>query len=285
MLVFLNLCKGLDRLGAKYRVNDYGYINKHSDELACIIGKPFVLDKIKWKNPILLGASVYSHPVDDLNLLMRFDVRKILVPGPWMEEMCKPYWGDTVSCWPVGIDTYQWKPCADDNKNIDILLYDKVRWNHDYYQNQLLEPIRQRLIDNKINFQEIRYGHYQENDFRELLKRCKAMVFLCEHETQGIAYQQALSAGVPILAWDRGGPWQDPAYYPDKVVFGPVTAVPYWDERCGDKFTDAADFEYKLDSFISAVNAGVYKPRDYILENLTLEKCAARYLDFVNECR
>ena len=35
------------------------------------------------------------------------------------------------------------------------------------------------------------------------------MVFLCEHENQDIAYQQALACGVPILAWDRGGYWQD----------------------------------------------------------------------------
>ena len=43
------------------------------------------------------------------------------------------------------------------------------------------------------------------------------MIFLCEHETQGIAYQQALSRNVPILAWDRGGDWQDPTYYPERV--------------------------------------------------------------------
>jgi glycosyltransferase involved in cell wall biosynthesis len=40
------------------------------------------------------------------------------------------------------------------------------------------------------------------------------MVFLCEHETQGFAYQQALSCGVPIIAWDRGGLLQDPKLLP-----------------------------------------------------------------------
>jgi len=33
--VFLNLCAGLDRLGIRYRVNDYGYIARHPDELGC----------------------------------------------------------------------------------------------------------------------------------------------------------------------------------------------------------------------------------------------------------
>ena len=35
------------------------------------------------------------------------------------------------------------------------------------------------------------------------------MIFLVEHETQGIAYQEAMACDVPILAWDQGN-WLDP---------------------------------------------------------------------------
>jgi hypothetical protein len=111
-----------------------------------------------------------------------------------------------------------------------------VRWNHDDFESALIEPIRTTLRKSGCSFREIRYGHYCDADFHQALTQCRAMIFLCEHETQGLAYQQALSCGVPILAWDRGGYWQDPAYYPHKVRFGPVTSVPYWDERCGMKF-------------------------------------------------
>ncbi len=62
--VFLNLCAGLDRVGIRYRVNDYGYIRKHPQELACIIGRPFVLDWFAWKNPLLLGVAMYNHPME-----------------------------------------------------------------------------------------------------------------------------------------------------------------------------------------------------------------------------
>ena len=98
--VFLNLCAGLDGLGVKYRVNDYRHAQKHPDELACIIGKPHVLDKIAWKNPILFGAAVFSHPLADPDLLQRLPIRKVLVPGEWMRQMCEPYWGDKVAAWP-----------------------------------------------------------------------------------------------------------------------------------------------------------------------------------------
>src|SRR5205823_6625794 len=99
------------------------------------------------------------------------------------------------------------------------------------------------------------------------------------HEGQGIAYQQALSCGVPILAWDRGGPWPDPQYYPHRVVYQPVTSVPYWDERCGMTFEEIGRFETTWLGFWERYRAQVFTPRDYILEELTLEKCARAYLD------
>lgn len=284
MRVFLNLCKGLDQLGISYRVNDFAYARRHPNELACIIGKPCVLDMMHWKNPILFGASIYSHPLDDPHLLTRLPIRKILVPGQWMADMCRPWWGDAVQVWPVGIDTAIWQPHLEAQKTFDVLLYDKVRWEHDGYESELINPIREQLIRKGLSFKEIRYGYYNEEDFLSLLAQCRGMIFLCEHETQGIAYQQALACGVPIFAWDRGGPWQDPTYYPDKVIYGPVSSVPYWDERCGEKFIDAGDFANKFELFFDAVDGGAYKPRDYIIENLTLEKCASRYLEFAAEC-
>jgi hypothetical protein len=107
------------------------------------------------------------------------------------------------------------------------------------------------------------------------------MIFVCEHETQGIAYQQALAAGVPVLAWDRGGEWRDPSYYPHRVVFGPVTSVPYFDDRCGRTFTGAEDLTDQLDVFWDGIRRHAYAPRDYVLEALTLERCAEAYLDHV----
>jgi len=280
--VFLNLRKGLDRIGIRYRVNDYAYAKRHPRELACVIGKPFVLDKVRWKNPILFGAAVYSHPTDDPDLLERLPVKKILVPGPWMKHMCEPYWGAAVEAWPVGIDTELWQPASPERKTIDVLLYDKVRWRHEDYESRLIEPIRTLLRGNGLSIAEMRYGHYREEDFLAELSRSRTMVFLCEHETQGIAYQQALSCDVPILAWDRGGPWQDPAYFPNKVVFEPVTSVPYWDTRCGSRFVSVSDFDIEWNEFWERARTGRYTPRDYILENLTVEKCAQRYLEIVD---
>lgn len=283
MRVFLNLCAGLKRIGIPYRINNYRYIQQHPKEVACIIGKPQVLDKINWKNPIILGAAVFSHPCEDPEILNRLPISKILVPGEWTRKMWEPYYSDKVSFWPIGIDTDRWKPAPIDSKDIDILLYDKVRWEHDRYQNELIAPIQSCLERQGLKIAAIRYGFYREEEFHHLLNRSKAMVFLCEHETQGIAYQQALSCGVPILAWDRGGFWQDPCYFPEKVKFAPVSSVPYWDERCGVKFKDISEFPFKLEEFLDKLKRQQFSPRDYILENLTLEKCAQNYVEIVNK--
>jgi glycosyltransferase involved in cell wall biosynthesis len=276
--VFVNLCAGLERLAVPYRVNDYAHVRHNPEELACIIGKPFLLDRFKWRNPILLGAAIYSHPSDDPHLLERLPVRKILVPGPWIKTMFEAYWNGVVKAWPVGIDTDCWMPSTPADKVADVLLYDKVRWDHDRYEVTLIAPIREFLSAQGHTFQEIRYGHYREEEFQRALSDCQTMIFLCEHETQGIAYQQALSCGVPIFAWDRGGAWRDPAYYPHKADFGPVSSVPYWDERCGMKFRDCEDFLTNWRAFWDQVQEERFQPRDYVLENLTLEKCASEYV-------
>ncbi|WP_088242269.1 glycosyltransferase [Calothrix rhizosoleniae] len=281
--VFFNLCAGLERLGISYRVNDYRYIQKHPEEVACIIGKPHVLDKIPWENSILFGASVFSHPCDAPNLFECLPVKKVLVPGKWMKKMWEPYYGNNILAWPVGIDTDTWAPIPLINKDIDILLYDKVRWEHERYEYDLIAPIQSYLYRHGLKVEIIRYGFYQEEEFHSLLARSKAMIFLCEHETQGIAYQQALSCGVPILAWDRGGYWQDPTYFPHRVKFAPVSSVPYWDNRCGVKFKNISEFPVKLDEFLEKLNNQEFVPREYILENLSLERCAQHYLEILEE--
>ncbi|WP_345293613.1 hypothetical protein [Luteimonas vadosa] len=275
--VFLNLCAGLREIGVPFRVNDFRHARRHPDEVACIIGKPFLLDVMAWRNPILFGAAVFSHPIDDPDLFKRRPVRRVLVPGPWMQRMCQPYWGDRVQAWPVGIDTDLWSPQGDVPKDTDLLLYDKVLWDRGQRERDLLEPIRSRLRKAGISFMELTYGRYRERDYREALARCRGMVFLCEHETQGIAYQQALACGVPLLAWDQGGPWRDPSYYPHRVVYGPVTSVPYWDERCGLRFSDAAEFETALEQFMAGLAQADYQPRAYVLQHLRLADRAREY--------
>ena len=280
MMVALQLMRGLERLKIPYRFNDYRYIKKHPEELACLIGKPQLLFERQWPNPVLFGAGVYSHPVECPDLFEKYpNVKKFLVPGEWMRKMCEPYYGNKVLSWAAGIDVDRWRP-AEGRKTTDFLIYDKIRWDHRRFQGSLIQPILKKLDDHQLSYRFIKYGSYRHDELLEGLTCCKAVIFLCEHETQGLAYQQILATDTPVLAWDRGGYWQDPAYYPS-IKYGPVSSVPYWDSRCGEKFVDAGNFEQALLLFTERLKSAYYAPRQYILDHLTLEKSAQAYLDIV----
>ncbi|MDP9048074.1 MAG: glycosyltransferase family 1 protein, partial [Bacteroidota bacterium] len=185
-------------------------------------------------------------------------------------------YGDKVVAWPAGIDTDYWHP-AYTKKKIDFLIYDKIRWERPQQHAELIDPIFKTLNQQKASYHIIKYGNYTHMELIDKLNVSRAVIFLCEHETQGAAYQQILATDTPIMAWDRGGYWQDPYYYPDKIKYQPVSSVPYWDKRCGMKFRDADDFTEKLPVFLNQLSK--FKPRDYILNNLTLERCAEKYLE------
>lgn len=320
---FLNLKAGLDAAGIPYRVNDYRSLRRSPSAVACVVGKPHVIEKIPAGHPIIYGPGVASHPYES-HFWGRSDIRLILIPCEWFKQM---YDRDLpvkipTAVWPAGVETGKWQPEAasreqgaatmeaegvipasqgalwvvekkrsgllkgrlfgeEQKKKFDFLIYDKVRWEYERYERELIEPIREEFRRRGLSFREIRYGYYEEENFRRRLRECRAMVFLCEHETQGFAYLQALSCGVPILAWNRGGHWKDPAYYPHKVKFGPVSSVPYWDEWCGVKFTGIGEFDQKLEEFIHRLNAGQFAPRDYVIKNLELADKAREYLKLV----
>ena len=284
--VFLNLIRGLDLLNVPYRVNDYRFAKKNPASLLCILGKPHVYERCSLPNPIVFGPCLYSHPLGAPPSFLRDSrVKKILVPGNWMAEMCRPAWGDRVVAWPVGIDTDMWRPApqrAQLNHKAKILLYNKILWEKQSFEASLVRPIKSILASKELDVEEIKYGFYEEADFKSALDRCSAMIFLCEHETQGIAYQQALSCGVPILAWDRGGYWQDPEFFPERVRYEPVSSVPYWSERCGIRFSNLVAFEHALSDFLYKQQQGFFDSRSFVLENLSLEKCASAFYGIVN---
>jgi glycosyltransferase involved in cell wall biosynthesis len=275
---FLNLVEGLDRIGTRYRINDFRHIAANRDELACVFGKPHVLARIPARTPILFGTSIYSHPSDHPGLPHERPIRRVLVPSLWARRMFEEVWPGLVSVWPVGIDTARWAPAPDVAKDVDVLVYDKIFWERARYEQELIGPLVRELARRGLRVETLCYGSYEEKDLLDFSRRTRAMVYLSRHETQGIAAQQLMSAGVPVLAWDEGGLWQDPKYFPDRVRFEPVTSVPYWTDTCGERFQGGGDLPEAFDRFWGGVEANAYSPRDLIVEELTLEKQAREYV-------
>jgi len=117
---------------------------------------------------------------------------------------------------------------------------------------------------------------YVENDYLQYLQQAKYGIILDAHESQGFAIEEALSCNTPLLVWCAQTMNQE---YNSGYEPIPCTSVPYWDERCGEIFYKQEEFETQYDEFINKLDT--YKPREYVLENLSVEKCAKRLRELI----
>ena len=252
--VATNLIEGLRRIGETVVENQEG------DLTGCLASwSPRFKDLPR---NTLVGPNLVVIPTDDSELWSLFD--NSLVPCEWVKNYYNffPVTRNTnLHVWPVGINTDLFSP--GNKKDIDCFIYFKNG----------SEDVRRQLISllerKNLSYAEMRYGSYTENDFIEIVRRCRFCVTITSTESQGIAYLEILSMNIPCYVVDKPV-WNDRPGY----VF-PATSAPYFDDRCGIKCSDLSlfgAFLYDLEKF---------KPRDYILDNLTLEKCASEYLSLL----
>lgn len=281
--VFINLCKGLDKLGEDYQINlPFNQLNP-TDKVAILGAGKHCLDGYNQPNKIVAGIGLMTHPSEWPKLCKEYPVAKYLQHSQWAADVYKPYFGnERCDIWPVGIDTDHWKPDTKANKKLDVLIYNKIRWDKEKLNKELRDPIVAYLAKNNLSFKEIVYGNYSEKEFHNLLEQSKAMIFLCEHESQGIACCEALSMDVPVLAWDNGY-----CLDPNRFSWGdsniPATSIPIFNENCGESFKAIDFFENTADIFFKKMNEKEYNPRAFVLQNITLVKSAKTFLNFFNK--
>ena len=144
------------------------------------------------------------------------------------------------------------------------------------------KPEELEFLKCELNKRNVQYAifdyvrRYDENHYLQYLQQAKYGIILDAHESQGFAIEEALSCNVPLLVWCAQTMNQE---YGSRYEPIPCTSVPYWDERCGEIFYKQEEFETKYDEFINKLDT--YKPREYILENLSVEKCAKRFRELI----
>lgn len=285
--VFINLCLGLDKLSIPYEVNP-PFRSLEIGDMVGILGRGRnCLRGYDRPVPIVAGIGLMTYPPEWPDLCERYPVVRYAVASDWINDVYKQYFGDRCTVWPVGIDTDTWRPAGNNHKSVDFLIYNKIQWNYEYYEQSVLAPVRETLNERGISYRELRYMFYRPEDYAEALANCRAMIFICEHETQGLAYQECLSSGVPIIAWDEGT-----CKDPDRLRWGfdniPSTSVPYWDERCGVTFKTATEFPAALDEFLTKAGKNSFDPRGYVLETLSLERRSSEFVGLLkaaSECQ
>jgi hypothetical protein len=275
-VAFGMLVLALRRAGVRVVVNNYALARRHPEHPVGICGYPHILDRWDLPNPAILGPGLFDHPAQAPSLMHDPRFRSYLVPCQWMHDVFEPYYPGQCRTWFGGIDLDHWADGSSHPKDIDVLVYDKIRWNRDEVTRTLAEPVLEEIRRRGLRTHVLVRGAYSVATYRELLQRSRGMLFLCECETQGLAYQEAMASNVPILAWDPEE-WMDPQRVRWSASRITASSVPFFDPRCGERFLDASTFPLALERFLA--RQGGYAPRAFVAEALSFERSAALYLD------
>jgi hypothetical protein len=254
--VVSNLAKGLELNGVEVLHNQLGDYN------GCLQA---------WGTPIaqmdartLVGPNLCVLPNELPWLWSRF--QNMVVPSLWVKEMyesfdCVKNGMTNLHVWAVGIDTGKFSP-SEDKKKWDVLLYVKRR-------EEEAKEIQEYLQRLGLSVVVLTYSKYNEEELIRFARESKCCVLLTKTESQGIAYQEILSIGVPCYVLDKKV-WDDYAGWSFAA-----TSVPYFDERCGIISNNMAEFQKFYDSIAN------YEPRNFVLNNLSISQMGRRYLQLL----
>ena len=198
--------------------------------------------------------AIYIHPSKSAMNVWKNDCKYDSLPLAWV---------------PFGVDTDIYVPGKNDKT--EVIIYFKRR------DPEELAFIEKYLNKKGIkNYKVFRYGSYKENAYIKELNKAAYVIWVGRHESQGFALQEALSMNVPVLVWNTSLMSQEYGCK-DKYndIKSPMETIPYWDVRCGEFFYKKEDFPFYYDLFLSKLK--YYKPRDFIVENLSFDKCRQKF--------
>jgi glycosyltransferase involved in cell wall biosynthesis len=160
----------------------------------------------------------------------------------------------------------------------DCLVYFKRRTNVIY------EKAIQIMKSMNISYTIITYGHYNESTYIDLLSKCKFVLSLDAHESQGFALEEAMSCNVPLLVLDATSLYDETMdgvnssyiHHKPKTLY--ATSVPYWSDECGIKIESIDNLQLSLHKMLETYTS--YTPREYVIRTLSPKMCMKRILDY-----
>lgn len=184
------------------------------------------------------------------------------------------------ACLPFAVDVDRFCPTGAP-RTLECMVYVKRR--HPSTVSAVLEFLRARGVTAPAIYT---YGSYKEPQYLADLQRARYMVVLDAHESQGFALEEAMACDVPLFVLDTTSMYDEvdahgnPTYASMRPKRLTATSVPYWSDTCGKRITDLAELPAAFEEFTAKVAAGEYKPRDYVLAELSPAVCMRRILDY-----
>ena len=73
--------------------------------------------------------------------------------------------------WYAGISTDEWKDTKNNEKSIDVLIYDKIRWEREKTIPFFLDPIKAYLDKKGLSYFVLPYGNITHEIYKDLLSK------------------------------------------------------------------------------------------------------------------
>ena len=256
-----NLIKSLEQENINYAINEEKYEHNFLVQYDATAHEKH--SKIE-QDTTIIGPQVWMFDGYGQFLIQNQNYyKKIIAPSEWVKNKFITKFNlpeDKLAVWPVGIEEFN----NIREPNYDCLIYYKRRDQSE------LDAVKKFLVNNGLSYRMVEYGTYGEDGFKQLVNSAKFCFLINGTESQGIAVQEIMSMGVPIIAWDIKE-WLDQG----EAYRVPASSIPYWDERCGEVFFNINELEVTFSKFYATLDQ--YDPKAFIKDNLSFE-CSVKIL-------
>ena len=263
--VVKNLLMSLDQEKIEYAINEEKYEHNFLLQYNDIAHEKH--SKIEL-DTCIIGPQVWLFDTYGQFLIEHQDYyKKMIAPSQWVKDKFINKFNlpeNKISVWPVGIETFN----NERDITYDCLIYFKRR------EQKELDAVKQFLDSKNLTYKMVEYGGYGEDGFKHLVNQAKFCFLINGTESQGIAVQEIMSMGVPIIAWDIKE-WLDQG----EAYRVPATSIPYWDKRCGEVFFNIDELDVTFSKFYATLNE--YDPKAFIKDNLSFECSVKTLLDIL----
>ena len=260
-----NLIKSLNQENIKYAINEEKYEHNFLVQYDATAHEKH--SKIE-QDTTIIGPQVWMFDSYGQFLIENQNYyKKIIAPSEWVKNKFITKFNlpeDKLAVWPVGIEEFS----NTREPNYDCLIYFKRR------EQKELDAVKQFLDSKNFTYKMVEYGGYGEDGFKQLVNSAKFCFLINGTESQGIAVQEIMSMGVPIISWDIKE-WLDQG----EAYRVPATSIPYWDDRCGEVFFNIDDLEVTFSKFYARLDQ--YDPKAFIKDNLSFECSVKTLLDIL----
>ena len=158
--------------------------------------------------------------------------------------------------------------------SLDCIVYSKRR--HPAILTHVLKTIQEM----QLTSQTFSYGSYKDHEYQTALQHAKLIIWVGCHESQGFAFQEAMSRNIPVLVIDAETMFDEYNEYTSYrgVKELKATSASWWcaKGRCGEKIAPTDDLKATLTHMLANIHK--YNPAEFVREHLSDKVCMERIL-------